>query len=603
MPIARLHRFLTTPTAKASKSQKVFWLSLSLTFSVIYALAALQGALGSEYVVQDDARQHVFWMRRFLDSQLFPGDLIADYFQSVAPWGYATFYRLFAIAGIDPMGLSKVLPLVLGLFATCYCFGICLEILPVPVAGFMASLLLNQNLWMRDDLVSATPAAFVYPLFLGFLYYLLRRSLLPCLVAIALLGLFYPQCVFIAAGLLILQLGRWEQGRFQFSSVQRDYWFCGLGLGMVLLVLLPYALEPSEFGSVITVAQARALPAFSSEGWSNFFNDDPWNYWVCGKRSGMLPTEWCRLMAKYSILLLPPQVWVSFSLPFLLRNTSRFPLVKQVTGSVFLLPQMLFVSGGMFFAAHLLLFKLHLPNRYTEHSLRILVALAAGVALTILLDALLQVAQNKGKPLLAIGFTGVLGAVLILYPSVLQANDYPFPTTQYTVGTVPELYEFLQKQPKDTLIASLVEEANSLPTFAQRSLLVGGEGYALPYHLGYYNQIYQRTVDLIEAQYSPDWATVQNFIQRYGVDLWLLEQGAFTPEYVNNNRWIREYESAATDARLSLERGRVPVLVEGMEKCAVFETKGLVVLQAECLFVFHSNTIPVELPTKSKKLQ
>ena len=569
-------------TGKVSRTQQVFWLSLSLTFAAIYAYPALQEALSHDYIVQDDARQHVFWMRRFLDSQLFSGDLIADYFQSVAPWGYATFYRLFATVGVDPMTFSKILPLGLGLVATAYCFGITLQLLPVPVAGFIASLLLNQNLWMRDDLVSATPVAFVYPLFLAFLYYWLRRLLLPTLVAIALLGVFYPQCVFIVAGLLIVQLGRWEQGRFRLSPVRSDYWFCGWGLGVAFLVLLPY-LNPSEFGSVITVTQARKLSAFSAEGWSSFFNDDPWNYWVCGKRSGMLPREWCRLMAKYSILLVPPQVWVSFSLPFLLNYPSRFPLVKRVSGGIRLLPQMLLVSMGMFAAAHLFLFKLHLPNRYTEHSLRILVALAAALALTILLDTGLRVAQTKGKPLLGVGFTGGLAAILLVYPSLLQANDYPFPIRRYTVGDVPELYEFLQQQPKDTLIASLAEEANSLPTFAQRSILVGGEGYALPYHLDYYQEIYQRTVDLIEAHYSLDEGMVQDFIRRYGVDLWLVERGAFTPEYVMGNRWIQEYESAATRARLSLEGGGVPVLVERMERCRVFEGKGLVVLSADCL--------------------
>ncbi|MEQ9233717.1 hypothetical protein [Coleofasciculus sp. E2-BRE-01] len=573
-------------TGKVSRTQKVFWLSLSLTFAAIYAYPALQEVLSHDYIVQDDARQHVFWMRRFLDSQVFPGDLIADYFQSVAPWGYATFYRLFATVGIDPMTLSKILPPTLGLVATAYCFGITLQLLPVPVAGFIASLLLNQNLWMRDDLVSATPVAFVYPLFLAFVYYRLRRLLLPALVAIALLGVFYPQCVLIVALLLIVQLGRWEQGRFRLSPVRSDYWFCGWGLGVACVVLFPY-LNPSEFGSVITVTQARRLSAFSAEGWSSFFNDDPWNYWVCGKRSGMLPTEWCRLMAKYSILLVPPQVWVSFSLPFLLNYPSRFPLVKRVSGGIRLLPQMLLVSMGMFVAAHLFLFKLHLPNRYTEHSLRIVVALAAAVALTILLDTGLRVAQTKGKPLWGVGFMGGLVAILMVYPSLLQANDYPFPISRYTVGTMPELYEFLQQQPQDTVIASLTEEANSLPTFAQRSILVGGEGYALPYHLDYYHEMYRRTVDLIEAQYSLDEGVVQDFIRRYGVDLWLVEQGAFTPEYVMGNRWIQEYEAAATGARLSLQGGGLPVLAAKMERCMVFEGEGLVVLSADCLGISH----------------
>lgn len=62
-----------------------FWFSLSLTFSAIYSILGLREAFSSEYVVQDDARQHVFWMLRFLDPELFPQDLIANYFQSVAP--------------------------------------------------------------------------------------------------------------------------------------------------------------------------------------------------------------------------------------------------------------------------------------------------------------------------------------------------------------------------------------------------------------------------------------------------------------------------------------------------------------------------------------
>lgn len=85
----RMHKFLIAPAAR--KSSVNFWLSLSFAFAIIYGLIALQKAFSNEYVIQDDARQHVFWMRRFIDPDLFPNDLIADYFQSVAPWGYSTF--------------------------------------------------------------------------------------------------------------------------------------------------------------------------------------------------------------------------------------------------------------------------------------------------------------------------------------------------------------------------------------------------------------------------------------------------------------------------------------------------------------------------------
>src|SRR3712207_5796362 len=103
MPIARLQSLLTAPIAGTSKSRLGFWFSLSLTFAAIFALWGLKQGFSSEYVVQDDARQHVFWMQRFLDPTLFPNDLIADYFQSVAPSGYIAVYRLMAALGINPL--------------------------------------------------------------------------------------------------------------------------------------------------------------------------------------------------------------------------------------------------------------------------------------------------------------------------------------------------------------------------------------------------------------------------------------------------------------------------------------------------------------------
>ena len=88
--VKKIHNLLISHSSKSSRNQVIFWFTLSITLVVTYAILGLQQAFGSEYVVQDDARQHVFWMARFLDTNLFPNDFIADYFQSVAPVGYST---------------------------------------------------------------------------------------------------------------------------------------------------------------------------------------------------------------------------------------------------------------------------------------------------------------------------------------------------------------------------------------------------------------------------------------------------------------------------------------------------------------------------------
>lgn len=575
--LIRHHKFFTAPV-KTFNSQTLFWLSLSLTFAAIYGLLGLREAFSSAYVIQDDARQHVFWMERFIDPELFPNDLIADYFQSVAPLGYSTFYRVFAAIGIDPIFLSKVIPIILGLITTVYCFGITLQLLPVPLAGFLASLLLNQYLWLRDDIVSATAVAFVYPLFMAFLYYFVRRSLVPCLVSIALIGLFYPQCVFVAAGTLLLQLWQWNGKLPRLSRDRQDYWFCGAGLGVAALVMSLYAFKSSAYGPVLTLAEAKTMMEFGKTGLSKFFSDIPQHFWFTGQRSGMVP----RLGTVAPIIL-------AVLLPPLLPFPSQFPLLRQVNQQVTVLVRVILASVGMFFVSHALLFKLHLPSRYTEHSLRVVTAIAGGIALTILLDALLQWATQRrqstpartlgGRQALALGVITLLLTVLIAYPAFLRR----FPKTDYYIGQVPALYEFFAQQPKDILIASLSSEVTNLPSFAKRSILVGGAGYPVPYHKGYYRQIRERTIDLIKAQYSPDLEQVQQLIQKYGIDFWLLEPSSFQPSYITRSRWIRQYQPAAGEAVTQLTQGTTPALVDVMEKCLVFQSGGYVVLKASCI--------------------
>jgi hypothetical protein len=570
MLITRLHKFLTAPTAKTS-NQIIFWFSLSLTFAIIYSILELQQAFSSTYVVQDDARVYVSWMQRFLDPGLLPNDLITDYFQSVTPSGYAAFYRLMAAMGIEPLLLSKLLPVFLRLLTTGYCFALCMQILPLPTAGFITTLLFNQTLSMRDDLVSSTPRAFIYLLFLAFLYYLLRRSLLPCLGAIALCGLFYPPFLFILDGILILRLWRWRGKLTCLSNNRLDYVFCVTGVGLSLLMMLPYALSSSEFGPAITGIEARSLPAFSETGRIPFFDDDPLWFWFFGQHSGLLPNVFEH-----------PLALVGLSLPILLRYPYRFPKAQQVASTFTLLPQIALVSFGMFVAAHVLLYKLFAPARYARYSLRLVMIMAAGIALIVILDAVFRWAKQQAqfsdrRQFIALGLTGLLGIILVFYPHFLKN----FPNSNYIVGKAPAVYEFFREQPKGIVIASLSEEADNLPTFSKRSILIGWE-YAVPYHVSYDHQIRQRATDLIRAQYTQNLAEVQNFIQTYGVDFFLIERAAFTPGYISTNPWFKQWQPIAKDILAMLEQGATPALA-GLERCSVLKTEDLIVLQAECV--------------------
>lgn len=578
MPIAQLHKFLTTTVDRTSRSHTIFWLILSLTFATIYAILGIKQAFSGEYMVQDDARQHVFWMMRFVDPELFPNDFIANYFQSIAPAGYSTLYKLAAIIGIHPLFFHKILPLFLGLISTYYCFGFCLEILPVPMTGFMASLLLNQHMWMTDDLASTTPRAFIYPIFLAFLYYLSRRSLLPCLGAIALIGLCYPPYALVAAGILVLRLLGWENGRLCLSRDRTNYLFCSTGLGVIFAVMLPYALDKSEFGPTYTAAEAKQMGVFAADGRNAFFRPNFKDYWLTGRGSGIFPKS----------LFTPVTHCVALLFPLLLMLRSAFPLANQIQSKIWLLLQLMLSSLAMFFAAHATIFKLYQPGRYTAYSLRFVIVLISAIALTLIIDGVGHWASQtetkfKLKNLVALITTTTIAISLLFYPCFVE----DFPSVGYVEGKMPELYKFFQQQPKNILIASIAGEADNLPTFSQRSVLVAKE-YAVPYQKGYFSRYLQRINDLIRAQYTPDRTILQNFINKYGIDFWMLDRNALTLQYVEDYGWIDDFD-ATPEAMLSLKQGKIPALVPAMTSCAVFQNEIVVVLDASCIVKLGRN--------------
>ncbi|MDE5101184.1 MAG: hypothetical protein O4861_23770, partial [Trichodesmium sp. St16_bin4-tuft] len=450
-----------------------------------------------------------------------------------------------------------------------------IQILPIPLAGFLSTLLLNQNLWLKDDLISGTPRAFFYPLFLGFIHYFLKKSSLGITITITLLGLFYPQGVFLSAALLTLD--------FLHLPNQQKLTILTIGLTTAFLILLPYALNTSEYSPIITLTQAKKLPEFFPGGRASFFSNNNFDFWLTGDRSGLIPPEWL------SQSFLPPQVWAGLLL-FIFLSFNKKNITQKITNKIILLPELALASTGIFIAAHLLLFRLHHPSRYSQHSLRIIMALAGGIALTLTIELIrkklhLLNHSSKNQPLQKIKAISISISIYIVLTLILiyPALTNNFPVTNYVVGKAPQLYEYLAQQPPDIRIASLALEANNIPTFAKRSILVSSE-YALPYHQGYYNQIKQRAKDLIQAQYSPNLEEVKKIIHKYKIDFWLLDSQALTLEYVRKNHRLQQLNyTAANLVKSQMENGITPTLLNVPEKCRALDIHNLVLLEAKCI--------------------
>lgn len=552
-----------------------FWLGISLLFTLYYGVCFYYFVFSQEYVVQDDARQHVVWLQRFVDPELFPHDLIANYFIGLAPIGFKSLYLIAAKVGLEPILFAKILPPILAIVTTVYLYLFTLKILPVPIAGFISSLLINQLIWLNDDLVSATPRAFIYPLFAAFLYYLAVDALLLCLILMLLQGLFYPHLLLIEVVILSLRLLVYQGKIIKLTTKKQPYIWWSAGLIVAAIALYPITQKSPELATTVTAVQMQQMPEFNLNGRSPFFGGGWFNYWFVGSSGLSLP-------------LFPTVVWLGLLLPFWLK--SKVSLVKLITNKVAILQQVTVASLIMFILAHILLPRLHLPSRYTYHTLRFILGISSAIVITIIIDLINSKIQHKLKYKIPFNLSEkiklttiiILSLIIIIFPALPHVSRDWYQI--WKVGMDKEIYQYLAQQPKDILIASLSQKANHIPAFSQRSILVGRE-YAMAYHPAYHSQIQQRIVDLLQAQYSFDIEVLKSFIEQYQIDYILLDDNAFAPGYLSRKKWLTNssWQQETEQAIKQLESQTKPALAKFIPACTAISTNDLILVETACI--------------------
>jgi hypothetical protein len=577
-----LKKLLDTPifNSQSQKKSRNFWFLLSCILPLYYGIISLLNAFSHPYLIQDDARQHIFWMHRFIDPTLFPNDIIADYFQTINPVGYEAFYYFMAQLGIEPLLLAKLVPIALGFITSAYCFGVVMQLFPVPIAAFFTTLILNQGLWMRDEIITGTSRAFLYPLFLAFIYYLLKKSFIPGMISIGLQAVFYPPLALVEAGTLVARLVQWEGWNPRLSRDRSQYRFSIIGAGLAIALILSFFPHLGTFAPMITAAQMQAMPEFGAGGRLGYFNQDFWQTWISGD-SAILPR------------FVPPIILLSALFPVFRKRSSLSHLVSQ---KITLLRDLLYASLVLFLLAHIFLPRLYFPSRFTGHSFWFVMVILSGIGITLGLEKLriwiVHHGVNHGKVKAAIALTTIFALANLLIPIVPSVF---LKGQSQIIGGAPKIYQFFAQQPKDILIASLAEEVDNIPAFSKRSILVSKE-YALPFHLGYYNQIRQRAIDMINAQYSPSLLDLQAFIKKYKIDFFLIDRNAFQPEAILNNpglkNWLMQFQPATNKAIARLQRKEELAIASLIKPCTVLKANNLSVLKAECILSQRPTAAP-----------
>ena len=504
---------------KMVKKEHVF------TGAAIFLLALAAGitfqfsAFTCEYVANNDARQHIYWMRQFHDSGLFNDDLLTEFAKNYQPWGFVFLYYILSFF-MDPLVLSKFLAVLLFAISSLYLFKL-VSHFAGSYSGLLATLILiiTPSPFL-DWMAGGHPRAFGFPLLIIFLYYLIRKKHLGTSVALVLQCLFYPMVFLLGMVTYLFTFVRFRAGRIFFNgSAAKVKFFIPTALVCLFILCGKHLFwQNPDIGKIVTRAQMSGRPEFSVEGRSPVLPTPPLlKTAVRNVRSGtFVPNVLMKRLrdlgvkspaAHHAVFM----VFVLFTVCclFLLRKDLVFPLEI-----ICLLP----ASILMFKTADILLLKLFLPERYLQFSFPLFGLI---VEAAVLGQLVLNVRRKALRRLLQA--TTVLLVLLNL-------------NIKTTIGLTnmssgKELYEYLAELPKDTMIAAHPETADGIPLFARRKVFVKGQ-LSFPFFDSYWNTIKKRTFDLFDAYYTEEPLQVYAFCEENGIDYLVVDSGHFTEEYL-----------------------------------------------------------------------
>ena len=293
-------------------------------------------------VFQSDALIHEFWMRRFQDGGLFHDPLTTVLVRSgYIPLGVQALYYGFSYL-VDPVRLGAVGAVVVAPLAAWLVFRIVREQTDWRPAGWLGAALFLLA-WNLQRFSGMHARAFGDPVALLTLYLLLRRRLGWAALIPPAATMLYPPAAAVSLIMVIVAAAR-SLVSDRRSPARRISVAVGSAAATALAALAP-ALANLQHSDLISESAARRYAEFSGRGQMQFFSQSFLDM-MRGPYSGFnLDTSGCVLLVGFVTVLLVPGN------------------VRRVRAEVWVLAASCL---GMFAASYGLLFRLYLPNRYTQ---------------------------------------------------------------------------------------------------------------------------------------------------------------------------------------------------------------------------------------------
>ncbi len=489
---------------------------VALLSAAVFSYAHL-AALLNPYVINDDVRQQIFWMQRWLDPQLFKGDLLSDYARYYVPWGLQGLYWLASFF-VGPLTFSKILPGLLFVFLACCLYRIS-EVLGGPrrLAWMVVAVFWLMPFFL-DNMSGGLARAFAAPLLALFWLCWLAPHPWGMGVTLLLQALFIPYIFLLCAGAAVIA---WVVGRLGGGAPvpfpARPLHFLLLALAGGLILLMDHRFTAAGYGPLVSLAEMANRPEFASGGrfailpvpsflWELI---SPWEFIAPFREGGLI------VGSLGGAVLLGLAVWGGRRLDWQASKSRWQPVGYLGLASLLL-----------YFLARLFLLKLFVPDRYLIYTLNLFYCLG----LAWCWGAALQI-QRWPR------WLTVLALVLVAGVGGIRLHSVGL----YDFSVYRPAYAALAQTPKDALIAGHPNLMDNLMTFGQRRAFATFE-LSQPWSRGYWQRLKPRLDDLFTAYYTDDPEVVWAFAKKHRVAFLVVDDRHFTPAFLAGGRFFVPFD-------------------------------------------------------------
>lgn len=505
---------------------------LALLLTACFFLLVHGYALGRPFVVNDDTRQQLFWMQRWLEPGLYPEPegqgWLAEYARHYVTPGVRGLYRV-AGAFLDPFSFSKVLAgvefVLLGgvLFVLGRRLGRLEEGAEGAMAGSGAGWSTLCVYWMSPfflhGMAGGLARSFAAPLLALFCLAWLRGSALGVLLCLALLSLFIPYVYALCAVALAVGWLGWRARLLPPPPAPAKMWhYLACVLTVVPAWLYNQELGASGFGPMADIATMQDDPVFGPLGRfpilpvpSLFFElvARPWERIIPFRELGVLAGAGCAVL-----------------LGLVLFKGARRLRWKRLRPVAPLALSLAAASLLLYAVARIWLLTLFIPSRYLEYTTNLFYCILTGV---LLWAAPRQLSRRAGKRGGAWMARSVIVGCLLLGAFRLHGIGLH----DYSDGA--ELYAALRRTPQDSLLAGHPYTMDNALSFGRRNVLASYE-LAHPWSMGVWTRSRPALEDGLRALYAKDAAVVREFAVRYGVDYMVVDERTLEQRFTLGRR-------------------------------------------------------------------